>query len=221
MIGHQRDVLAALGIDIWIPKAEVCQPHQSTLWRDQAPAEIISDTVSEIIVPHLVARSSVVISPSPVLVPAQQEAVVVAEPVKQAPEPEIDVRPSLNIDAFVVEALNMAHCVVLTDAANLTAEQQLLWSNIQRALASEFLMLQWPFAWLKFQDGRGASSYVQGFIDGMCEGHKSILCLGKIPYLESSECIELASLQEMLDEPKLKKRLWQFMQSKPKDLESS
>lgn len=220
MIGHQRDVLVALGIDVWIPKAEVCQQYQSTLWRDQAPVEILSDSVSEIVLAHPIERSSITTLHSPVSVPAFEEVVVATEPAKHVPETNIDIRPSLNIDAFVVEALNMAHCVVLTDAANLTSEQQLLWSNIQRALASEFLILQWPFAWLKFQDGRGASSYVQGFIDGMCEGHKSILCLGKIPYLESSECIELASLQEMLDEPKLKKRLWQFMQTKPKDIES-
>ena len=52
MIGHQRDIMAALGIDVWIPKGAVCQPHRPSAWRDQAPQEALS----EIILPKAPAR---------------------------------------------------------------------------------------------------------------------------------------------------------------------
>jgi hypothetical protein len=212
MIGHQRDVLNALGIDLWIPKAEACQPHQPVIWRDQAPVEHIS----EIILPSL--QKAVEIQPETELKADVYAAdVQIKKAAEQVSAVEADVRPVLQIEPFVLESVSMEHCVLLIDAANLGAEEQLLWSNIQRAVKSEFFMLQWPFAWLKFQDGRGASSYVNGFLDAMCEGSKNVLCLGKVPHLESSDCIQLASLKEMLQEPRLKKRLWQFMQNKPKD----
>lgn len=211
MIGHQRDVLNALGIDLWIPKVEVCRPYQSSIWRDQAPPEHIS----EIILPNL---QNLVVEPAPVLkaevvlpttLPVQN---TVVEPIV-----EVELRPFLQIDPFVLEVVSTEHCVLLIDAANINEDEQLLWLNIQRAVHSEFSILQWPFAWLKFQDGRGASSYVNGFIEGMRESTKNVLCLGEIPHLESSDYIQLASLRDMLQEPKLKKRLWQFMQNKSKD----
>ena len=45
MIGHQRDILATLGIDLWIPRDSACQPHQVSIWRDQAAPEFHSDIV--------------------------------------------------------------------------------------------------------------------------------------------------------------------------------
>ncbi len=46
MIGHQRDILATLGIDIWVPRDVVCQKMpSSSLWRDQAAAEYQTEIV--------------------------------------------------------------------------------------------------------------------------------------------------------------------------------
>ncbi len=43
MIGQQRNRLAALGIDVWIPREVVCQKNTApSLWRDQ-----LIDDVSE------------------------------------------------------------------------------------------------------------------------------------------------------------------------------
>lgn len=40
MIGQQRNILATLGIDVWIPKTQVCQKNNAqSLWRDQAAPE--------------------------------------------------------------------------------------------------------------------------------------------------------------------------------------
>lgn len=36
MIGQQRNILAAMGIDVWIPRDVVCQKNTApSLWRDQ------------------------------------------------------------------------------------------------------------------------------------------------------------------------------------------
>jgi len=192
MIGHQRDILATLGIDIWIPRAELCQSHQPALWRDQSQPEVLS----EIILPELKAETSVI------------QRSVVSAPV-EVPAP---------VAPFSLQALSLAHCIIVIDATSLTEDQQLLWSNIQRAMLGDFAELSWPFPWDNVQDGRGVESYIQGFLDGMSHD-KNIIFLGTVPHLSNSKITQLASLQEMLDRPILKKRLWQFMQSRPVSME--
>jgi len=215
MIGHQRDVLAILGIDIWIPKGDVCQQHQVSIWRDQAPAELHS----EIILPQLTQIAPVekipLIAPEPVTVEAKaevkSEAPIVVAPIQEQ-------REILHIPPFNLQALSLEHCTIVIDATEMTEQTQLLWSNIQRALQSEFYELNWPFPWMNLQDGRGVESYIQGFLD-MMSLEKNIISLGSIPHVTLNKMIQLASLQEMLDQPILKKRLWQFMQNRPANLE--
>lgn len=215
MIGHQRDIMATLGIDIWIPRATVCQHNQPALWRDVTP----EDDISEIIL------SKPVVTLEPVVAPLKIEPELKAKinlkdkdtvPVVAQPAESSDLVPALQISAFSIEAVRLAHCVLVVNVTTITVDQQHLWKSIQRAVQSEFNSLQWPFAWQNMQDGRGAESYVSGFIDAM-SAEKNILCLGQIPYLTSSKSIQLASLQEMLEQPLLKKRLWQFMQNKTKE----
>lgn len=227
MMGHQRDIMAVLGIDVWIPKDAPCQPHQPAVWRDQAPEDLISsgfaENISEILLTKSIAER--LQPPAPVL-NAHEDSAVFADQsaqhdaVKEPPavpvvsqEPAV---PMLQIPAFAIEALVLPQCVLLIDSTAVTAEQQMLWRNIQRAVSAEFHHLMWPFAWQNMQDGRGAASYVQGFADAFSM-EKTVLCLGEVPYLQSSRSIHLASLQDMLDQPLLKKRLWQFMQNKIKE----
>lgn len=212
MMGHQRDIMAALGIDLWIPKGALCLQHQPAIWRDQAPAEIIS----EIILPQTpdvfdsVARQLDVAPAERINSPEILEQPIVAPVAVQEP-----IIPALQIPAFSIEAIILPKSVLLIDATAVTVDQQLLWRNIQRAVTAEFHQLQWPFAWQNMQDGRGAASYVQGFADALSTD-KNVLCLGEVPHLQSS-FIRLASLQEMIDQPLLKKGLWQFMQNKIKE----
>lgn len=216
MIGHQRDILATLGIDIWIPRAELCQSHQPALWRDQSQPEVLS----EIILPELKAETSVIqrsVVSAPVEVPAP---VVIMPTMEIQPQPELvhELREIVEVAPFSLQALSLAHCIIVIDATSLTEDQQLLWSNIQRAMLGEFAELNWPFPWDNVQDGRGVESYIQGFLDGMSHD-KNIIFLGTVPHLSNSKITQLASLQEMLDRPILKKRLWQFMQSRPVSME--
>ncbi|WP_313035384.1 hypothetical protein [Acinetobacter sp.] len=215
MIGHQRDILATLGIDIWVPRNAACQKlPSSSLWRDQAAAEY---------------QTEIVLAKAPAVLPLEFKA-------DQKPEPKhtklLDVsvsvkvekaelvaeviteRSALQIAAFQLQALSLPHCVIVVEATEITAEQQLLWTNIQQAVTAEYYELQWPFPLMNFQDGHGAESYVQGFLDGM-SADKNIIFLGQCDYFKHSKSINLASLQEMLDQPLLKKRLWQFMQKLP------
>ena len=213
MIGHQRDILATLGIDIWIPKGDVCQQHQVSIWRDQAPAELHS----EIILPQPTQIAPVekapLIAPEPVTVEAKAE-VKSKVPVMVAPIQE--QREILHIPPFNLQALSLEHCTIVIDATEMTEQTQLLWTNIQRVLQSEFYELNWPFPWVNLQDGRGVESYIQGFLD-MKKKKKNIISLGSIPHVTHNKMIQLASLQEMLDQPIHKKRLGQFMQNRPEN----
>ena len=213
MIGHQRDILATLGIDIWVPKDAACQNMpSSSIWRDQAAPEYLREIVVAKAQPLIVPEPKVeplktLDQPDPLPTPTPVVKEVQAEIVPQV----VEERPALHIAAFQLQAFGLPHCVIVTDATELSAEQQQLWNNIQQALQAEYYELQWPFPLINFQDGRGAESYVQGFIDAI-SADKNIIFLGQFPYFKHSKSIHLAGLQEMLDQPLLKKRLWQFMQ---------
>jgi len=214
MIGHQRDILATLGIDIWIPKDVACQNMpSSSIWRDQAAPEYLTEIViaksqpeipivPQIEQPKVLERIEALITPS----------VIKEVPTEVAPL-AIEERPALQIAPFQLQAFGLPDCVIVVDATEMTAEQQQLWNNIQQALQAEYYELQWPFPLLNFQDSRGVDSYVHGFLDAI-SADKNIILIGQLPYLADPQSINLAGLQEMLDQPLLKKRLWQFMQKK-------
>lgn len=213
MIGHQRDVLSALGIDLWIPRETLCQNRGNPqIWRDQAATEIITTLAP----PQQIAPVDIQKTSAPSLLPdlAPNAVVVPVPPESNAAE---ILQPALDIASFTVQAAVLKHCLLLINATVLTEQEQLLWANIQRAVLCDFVELQWPFPWQNAQNGRGAASYLSGFVDAHRSG-QAVVAIGEIPYLESSECIQLASLSAMLEQPLLKKRLWQFMQNKP-DLE--
>lgn len=214
MIGHQRDILATLGIDIWVPKGAACQNmRSSSIWRDQEAApeyqtEIVVAKAQSPKVPVVkVEQLKALDRPEQLATPVITVKEVQAEVVPQV----IEERPALHIATFQLQAFGLPHCVIVTDATELSAAQQQLWNNIQQALQAEYYELQWPFPLINFQDGRGAESYVQGFVDAI-SADKNIIFLGQFTYFNHSKSMHLASLQEMLDQPLLKKRLWQFMQ---------
>lgn len=214
MIGHQRDILATLGIDIWIPKDVACQNMpSSSIWRDQAAPEYLTEIViaksqpeipiaPQIEQPKVLDRTEALITPS----------VIKEVPTEVAPL-AIEERTALQIAPFQLQAFGLPDCVIVVDATEMTAEQQQLWNNIQQAVQAEYYELQWPFPLLNFQDSRGVDSYVHGFLDAI-SADKNIILIGQLPYLADPQSINLAGLQEMLDQPLLKKRLWQFMQKK-------
>ncbi|OTG66145.1 hypothetical protein B9T25_10065 [Acinetobacter sp. ANC 4470] len=215
MIGHQRDTLATLGIDIWIPRDAVCQNMpSSSIWRDQATPEYLTEIViaksqPKIPIEPLVEQVKVLGRTEPLIIPTSVLKEVPAEVTPLA----IEERSTLPIAPFQLQALGLPDCIIVVDATEMIAEQQQLWNNIQQALQAEYYELQWPFPLMNFQDSHGVGSYVQGFLDAISTD-KNIILIGQFPYLTDAKSINLAGLQEMLDQPLLKKRLWQFMQKK-------
>ncbi|WP_110975287.1 hypothetical protein [Acinetobacter sp. WCHAc060042] len=216
MIGHQREVLAGLGIDLWVPRSLPSQQNVApSIWRDQNSAE----RISEIIVPQVQPNAEITIerpliqkkNPHPT-----PSAEIVTQPIQQevvtALKEEI-VRETMHVDAFQLQAITLAHCALVIDASSLSAEQQQLWQNIVQALPAQKYALNWPFPLLNLQDGRGVQSYIQGFFDGLSQG-KTVIALGAIPNANGVKFTQVASLQEMLDQSLLKKELWQMMRVK-------
>lgn len=214
---HQRSILAAMGIDIWMPRNDVpVRQMQNQLYRDVAVPELLSTLqfqVEQEATETLTAPLSLTLNvksfttQTPVVTPDQVEP-----PVEQS---QVDLEQgsieTQEIAAFELQAFCVNHCVIVVNATHLSAEQQQLWLNIQNALIGQYFELKWPFPVLQFQDGRGASMYVQGFLDALKQD-KTVLTLGEISHLKNAEITQLASLQEMLEQPILKRRLWQLMQ---------
>lgn len=212
MIGQQRNILATLGIDVWIPRTQVCQKNNAhTVWRDQvveSQAPIIAPTID---VPTFEKKPSkpvlpevpkVVEEPSIAIVDVPQSEVVVEKPIVVEQEA---------IAPFEMQAYCLEKCVIFVDVTALEKEEKQLWANIQKAKVGHYAELKWPFPLVAYQDQRGVGSYIQGFLDAVA-AEKKILCLGKCAYIQHTNIIHLASLKEMLDKPLLKKRLWQLMQ---------
>ncbi len=139
----------------------------------------------------------------------QTEEITSSEQIQK--QTTISVEPALQIASFEIQAYQIEHCVIFVDATQLNDDQKTLWGNIQRAAFGQYFELKWPFPMLQFQDGRGVSMYIQGFIDGLRQERK-IISLGQLTHLNQSDVVQLASLQEMIEQPILKRRLWQFMQ---------
>lgn len=244
MVEHQRSILAALGIDVWMPRvdAQTCT-YTSSLYRDQAAPE--QNTLHDFQLDHSLDQTSVQglsdalknssaeDQRSQLTALEQQNAQTlnlrqndeqgadqssVAQKAhgqaKDQPQHLIqnivEQREATYVAPFELQALNLERCVILVDSTALTEQQASLWQNIQMAKVGQFSTLKWPFALAPLQDGRGAQVYVQGFIDAL-KVDKQVLSLGRIEHSRSVQMIELASLQEMLEQPQLKRKLWAYM----------
>lgn len=206
MIGHQREILAQLGIDIWVSRDTLCQEiEQSSIWRDQALSEIITKLES---IPPIVTKTVVVKEQQPIIKKEIKQPVIIPDQSLQLEE-----RPQLEIGAFSLQALVLPHLIIILNSTAIDAAQQQLWANIQRAIHADFFELHWPFALPNMNDGHGVENYIQGFIDAI-SSEKQILSLGPIPHWNNSKLMQLAGLQEMLDTPLLKRRLWNFIQNR-------
>lgn len=214
MIGQQRNILATLGIDLWIPKTQVCQKNNAqSLWRDHAveePEPIILPSVEPVVLeqpPKPQITDIPKVEPkveAPVSIQVQPQSIVIT------PNNEAQA-PVIKIASFELQAFSLEKCVIFLDVTNLSEEEKQLWSNIQKAKIGQYAELKWPFPLATYQDQRGAGSYIQGFLDAVA-AEKKILCLGDCSYIQHANIIHLASLKEMLEKPLLKKRLWKLMQ---------
>ncbi len=214
---HQRSILATLGIDVWIPQVGVhVESYIPQNYRDVATVEQAIVTSLEFAIPQKIIPTQPPIQAKPVAIQQNIEKTDIQSTqvkkliVSQSIEP---LAPNLQIDAFDVQLYALEHCVLLLDATDLNDEQRELWRNIQESMQGREATLHWPFPLINIQDGRGVAQYLQGFID-VYGVEKQLICVGKIPHLNMDQCTVLASLQQMLEQPTLKRNLWQVMRAK-------
>lgn len=232
---HQRSLMATMGIDLWVPRSDVqTRPYQNNLYRDIASIEQssviqfdVSQNLSQAIqappiqqleeihatdVARTDSKSQAEISSLKQNIERQQKRdSSVSEQISK--QVDFHTEPAIQLDAFEVQAFCIENCVILVDCTQLTADQLQFWLNIQHAIVGQYYELKWPFPMLQLQDGKGAHIYIQGFIDAL-KNERKVLSLGQLPHLQATDIIQLASLQEMIDQPILKRRLWQFMQNR-------
>ena len=219
MMGQQRHRLASLGIDVWIPKAAPCQKNTaSSLWRDQIVVDEIvpSITLSFEVLPSVqAAQANSTPEPQPRGVESaavelkQQMAIQSVNIEQQSSAPQAINHP--NMQGFELQMYVLENCAILIESSQLSTAQQQLWRNIQQAKAGQYAELKWPFPLLEFQESRGLLSYIQGFLNATAI-HKKIICLGQFDFMQQVDVVQLASLEDMLAQPLLKRQLWQQMQ---------
>lgn len=215
MIGQQRNILATLGIDVWIPREVVCQKNTApNLWRDQVVDEVSQSTVlaldSALIVEEIPVTAVHTPPITEIEIP-QQTKVVVELVAKEAVVEKEQIVITAQIQALELQMYVLDNCAILLESSQLNDAEQQLWQNIQKARLGQYAELKWPFPLAAFQESRGLSSYIQGFIDATAT-NKKILCLGQLDFIQHSNILHLASLEEMIAQPLLKRRLWQLMQ---------
>lgn len=215
-LAQQRQMLACMGIDLWVAKdVSDLQTVDNVLYRDST---IVTGSLLPVVSEESPAASTV-------LDPALEDVETQANLVE--PQPKVvakavdhlqvsaDVTPAAEVEiaAFELQAVVLPNCILILQATDLTVEQQQLWSNIQAAQIGRSYHLKWPFALAQFQDGRGVSAYIQGFLAALQQEHR-LISLGALPVLFDGHILQLSNLQEMLDQPLLKRQLWQHMQEK-------
>ncbi|MEG0653298.1 MAG: hypothetical protein RR479_13930 [Acinetobacter sp.] len=213
MIGQQRNILATLGIDLWIPRDVVCQKNTApSLWRDQVVEDTQQSSTLTFDTPPITQQIPTQIPVSITKFEAPQEIEVIAQPaVKEAIAEKEHIVITTQIQTFELQMYVVENCAILIEGSQLSDPQRQLWQNIQKAKLGQYAELKWPFPLAAFQESRGLSSYIQGFLDATAT-NKKILCLGQLEFIQHSNILHLASLEEMLAQPLLKRRLWQFMQ---------
>lgn len=223
-VEHQRNIMALMGIDLWVPKTAVPTRvyNNTSLYRDQDKSEIGSlnfesltesssqSTKNEILKHQL----NQVVEPELRLLnqPEEKMQVESIQPRSTLKKLEsINTQPEVKIEAFELQALSFERCVVVINSTSMSVEQAVLWRNIQASVDGKFFELKWPFALTALQDARGVSVYVKGFLDAISV-EKNIITLGSLEHYQNDLFLQTASLQDMLDQPITKRKLWKLMQ---------
>lgn len=220
MVRQQRHILAAMGVDVWIPRNLSCQKKQPyTIWRDQSenittfeqPQQSDAAIQKKTVEPKSLLKHDEQSSQKPKLIAKQviEQTQPKSEPIQSQQIVQSFTATQTDL-SFVLEAYRLNHVILLVESSQLTPEQRQLWQNIQAAISGSYSELAWPLPLESFRDPRGVHVFVQGFIDYQLQ-ERSILTLGNIEFFSHSKSLQLASLQEMIDQPLLKRRLWQLI----------
>ena len=127
-------------------------------------------------------------------------------PVQEAKEIHVEFKQE-----FILEACCFAKQVIMIERQQMSTTHEQLWRNIQAIEEnSQVVQLFWPIPQLNLNDEKGMKYYLQGFLD-MHVMSKPIIFLGQTD-LFSSESMQMApSLNEMIEQPLLKRTLWKLL----------
>ncbi|MFT4021002.1 MAG: hypothetical protein QM666_05720 [Acinetobacter sp.] len=217
-MNEQPHLMQILGIDVWIPRSAQVQVQEThSLWRDHdlTISEILQSESSDKITLDIVQPEFDASFVAPELLQHQQET---ANPVQPSIENSL-VEPSivessielvqpLQLEQFHLHVLQHHRFVIITEQQHLTQQTQILWRNIKHALKLSTAELQWPFPLPDLQDGHAVNDYIQGFLDIVAHD-KIMVVLGELPIVLGQSSQQLPSLQNMLDAPLLKSKLWE------------
>ncbi len=121
---------------------------------------------------------------------------------------QAELEPPLELAAFELHACIFEHVAIIVEVQQLSANEGQLWANIRACQNAQLRALTWPSPVSNFQDGHGVAAYVAGFIDAL-GNDLTIICLGECNHLSAIPKQQLPSLGEMIQQPLLKRALWQ------------
>ena len=201
MMGQQREFLAHLGIERWVPRqhATQIQPTESR-WRDQVDDQVLMQVI----------EANFSVDATEVIVPVP-ETVVSESVAGEVPTIVHEVAVSASQQPFELQALVYGQAVLLIEASALSVAEQQLWQNIQHALSAQYHALRWPFMGLDLHEAKGMQSYLQGFLNRIA-AQKTLIALGDLSQV-LHVAQHLPSLQSMLENPLQKQQLWQQLKN--------
>lgn len=233
-LAQRRHMLASMGIDLWVTReALTTAVAEVSLYRDVAvnhvtvSAPVVFEQSEAVIQPLDLAIEQTdctvkdaVIAPHNLVSPfsSKESAEDVQQEVSNSTtaahaESTTAIEPAVQFPSFELQAAVLPHCILLLQSDQLTSQQQQLWANIQAAQSGQLHVLKWPFALAHFQDGRGVEAYLHGFLT-LIHQEQVLIAVGELPLQPKLAFVQLPGLQQMLEQPLLKRQLWQAMQGK-------
>lgn len=225
-------ILQQLGIRRWIPRMQGhALADSAEIWQDQIDAQSmpIEQTVPNPQDLHTMQRGASTDSLHPQTTSAHTVLAPLATASQSATDHQLAARDlatmqSATVDeavdtltistaTFQIELLQHKQfviCAVVQDT-----QQMELWRNIQRASQTESLQFKWPVEIKDWQvTDATLQSYLQGFL--LAQQSRVLMTLGDIhiPIIEQQIAPQyrFAALAEMLQQPLLKRELWQVIQ---------
>lgn len=221
LLEHQRSVINALGIDIWIPKNGIeTYAYTPGLFRDQVEDEPKDLTQFQLTKNNEHSTTESRLQPVQILTKKAEVEVVIQTEQQSRIQTDLstEVQSKTEVDEpiviapFTIQALFTEHSMILLETTELSNSELKLWQSIHQILNAELSELNWPFNFPQFQDGRGVEVYLNGFIDAFrCD--RKVFILGEIAYLNLANITQLDPLKTLINQPLLKRNVWKLIHS--------
>ncbi len=161
MTGQQRNILAAMGVDVWIPRAMLCQKSRLFVLgvikfpRRSCGVAVVNQQVIDAsqAKPELTHIESIaqLKDRQPPTVVVEIEQSTLAAPRSILPKDQTVV---VMQQVFTLEAYCLDQVIIVVESSQLSKQQRQLWTNIQSSVSGYYHELKWPLPLENFRDGR-------------------------------------------------------------------